>query len=62
MIIIDVKSHNESVADQIEDSLDLPNDPKMCTTLNDFVQSLMACRAEMQILGQIASGSKLWPE
>ena len=29
MIIIDVKSHNESVADQIEDSLDLPNDPEM---------------------------------
>ena len=60
--IIDVKSHDYSVDYQIEESFNLPNDPEMCTALNDFVQSLMACRAEMQILGQIASGSKLWPE
>ena len=35
--------------------------PKMCA-LNDFVQSMACRRAEMQILGQITSGSKLWPE
>ena len=35
--------------------------PKMCA-LNDFVQSMACCRAEMQILGQITSGSKLWLE
>ena len=29
MNINDVKSHGESVADQIEDSLDLPNYPEM---------------------------------
>ena len=60
--IIDLKSHDESEDDQIEDNFNLANEPEMCA-LNDFIQRL-ACRAaaEMQILGQIASGSKLWPE
>ena len=46
---------------RITSILQFANYPKMCAALNDFVQRI-ACPAEMQILGQIASGSKLWPE